>query len=83
MTTIPIATVSYPDNGPCIAGYYCPQGTTAMIPCPAGTIRNNTGLHTGWGGGRSRKTDTERGRERESVCVCVCVCVCDCVCVCV
>ena len=49
-TTIPTATVLYPDNGPCIPGYYCPQGTTARIPCPAGTIRNNTGLHAGAGG---------------------------------
>ncbi|RUS80922.1 hypothetical protein EGW08_011303, partial [Elysia chlorotica] len=33
----------YTQNGECIVGHYCPEGTTIMIPCPAGTIRNSTG----------------------------------------
>ncbi|XP_077422977.1 uncharacterized protein LOC144052618 isoform X3 [Vanacampus margaritifer] len=34
---------NFPKNGPCPAGHYCPAGCLTPIPCPLGSIRNNTG----------------------------------------
>lgn len=33
----------YPQNGPCPAGRYCPEGTPIPVECPRGRFRNTTG----------------------------------------
>lgn len=33
----------HPTGGRCSAGSYCPQGTSYMIPCPAGTFSSIEG----------------------------------------
>lgn len=40
----PLNTSSITRNGPCPQGHFCPSGTLTPLPCPAGTIRNLTGV---------------------------------------
>lgn len=42
-TKDPIDTLKQRKYGKCEPGYYCPKGTEAMIPCPIGTINDNSG----------------------------------------
>ena len=42
-TKTPLNLFSLPGNGPCPAGHYCTNGTTATIPCPLGTVRKEPG----------------------------------------
>ncbi|XP_072557730.1 uncharacterized protein [Paramormyrops kingsleyae] len=39
----PESSASFPGNGPCPLGHYCPAGTLTPVACPAGSIRNLTG----------------------------------------
>ena len=36
--------VMFTDNGPCILGHYCPEGTPVYVPCPIGMLRNALGI---------------------------------------
>ena len=38
-----VSTIKYPLNGPCPAGYYCPEGVAAPVQCPEGTFRSVSG----------------------------------------
>lgn len=40
----PLNTSSIMRNGPCPQGHFCPSGTLTPLPCPAGTIRDLTGV---------------------------------------
>ncbi|XP_033646870.1 uncharacterized protein LOC117306372 isoform X1 [Asterias rubens] len=42
-TKIPVATIDYPENGPCPAGFYCDEGIPAPTQCPVGTVRRVEG----------------------------------------
>lgn len=41
----PLNTTGYLRNGPCPRGHFCPSGTLMPLPCPAGSIRNLTGVY--------------------------------------
>ncbi|XP_036393698.1 multiple epidermal growth factor-like domains protein 11 [Megalops cyprinoides] len=40
---VPQSSAAFPRNGPCPLGHYCPAGTPSPLPCPTGSIRNQTG----------------------------------------